>query len=80
MTNGIAVSLSDAYGRDYWHNGTACSGYSFKGEPTGHCLRAFKFGVGKLPAAFGWDSKTFDDFSPYYKLAVPERLVWWQDE
>lgn len=81
MTNGLAVHLRNAYGRDYWHNGTACSGYSFReGSTTEHCLRAFKFGMAGCPAGQGWDSRVFDEYSTFYKLAVPEQLVRWEDE
>lgn len=81
MTNGLAVHLRDAYGRDYWHNGTACSGYSFRGgSTTEHCLRTFKFGAVGCPAGYYWDSRSFDEYSKFHKLAVPEQLVWWEDE
>lgn len=81
MTNGLAVSRKDILGRDYWHNGTCCSGYSFRdGSTTEHCLKAFKFGVAGSAAMKGWDNKTFLEYSPTQVLVVPEQLVWWEDE
>lgn len=80
MSNGIAVGMTDYLTRDYWYNGTCCSGYSFRGNVTEHCLKAFKFGTAGFPAAFGWDEETFKLYSKSQKLAVPEQLVWWNDE
>lgn len=81
MTNGLVVSKYDILGRDYWHNGTCCSGWSFPdGSATEHCLKAFKFGVAGSAAMEGWDNRTFLEYSPTQVLAVPEQLVWWEDE
>lgn len=81
MTNGLVVSNCDILGRDYWHNDTCCSGYSFRsGSTTEHCLKAFKFGVAGSAAMEGWDNKTFLEYSPTQVLVVPEQLVWWDHE
>ena len=81
MTNGLVVSNYDILGRDYWYNGTCCSGYSFRdGSTTEHCLKAFKFGIEDNPAMRGWDTDTFLEYSPTQTLVVPEQLVWWKNE
>lgn len=80
MTNGIAVSRTNPVGIDYWKNKTCCSGYSGFPEKMGsvlrHCLENF------ILEGRDWENgeDNWDDWSPKYILAVPEQLVWWEDE
>jgi hypothetical protein len=78
MTNGIAIGLNDIVARDYWYNGTSCSGYSFKGKVTETCLKNF---LNRGYSGFSnWNTDMFEEYSPYYTLAVPEQLVWWGED
>ena len=78
MTNGIAVGRKDSVARDYWYNGTACSGYSFIGNTTEVCLRNF---LNKGNPGFShWDEEIFKKYSKGFTLAVPEQLIWWGEE
>ncbi len=78
MSNGIAVGKTDPLARDYWFKGTASSGYSFKGEVTRTLLNNF-LNKGK-PGYSYWGETLFKQYSKGYTLAIPEQLVWWQDE
>lgn len=77
MTNGIAISKHDALARDYWHNETCSSGYSSTLESTTLLvLRTF------ITEGMTWrmNRNIWDEYSPYYTLAVPEQLVWWGED
>ena len=78
MSNGIAISKNDILARDYWHKGTASSGYSFEGKVL-HTLLTNFLNQGK-PGYPDWRKDKFKKYSSEYTLAVPEQLVWWQDE
>ena len=81
MTNGIAVSLGNPVGRDYWINNTCCSGYSGYKDGMGsvlrHCLESF---ISEGKEWIDCDKECWEEWSPMYTLAVPEQLVWWEDE
>lgn len=72
FNNGLAVSKVDPLGRDYWHNGTSCSGYSFDGYVIGRVLNRF------IDYRHEWTKGRYLDYSPNQVLAVPEQLVWWE--
>lgn len=74
MTNGIAVGLED-HTRDIWFNGTCSSGYVFDGDVLSHVFKAFY-----EDGAESWSEDMFKDYAQEQKLAIPEQLVWWQDE
>lgn len=79
MTNGIAISRNDPLARDYWLHGTCCSGYSFtRGSVVRRLLEVF------IENGKTWDSigggELWKEYSSGYTLAVPEQLVWWEDE
>lgn len=78
MSNGIAISKNDILARDYWHKGTASSGYSFKGKVL-HTLLINFLKQGE-PGYSNWGKGLFDKYSSGYTLAVPEQLVWWKNE
>lgn len=78
MSNGIAISKNDILARDYWHKGTASSGYSFKGKVLQTLLTNF-LKQGEL-GYHNWGKDLFKEYSSGYTLAVPEQLVWWDDE
>lgn len=75
MSNGIAINKNDILARDYWHEGTASSGYSFKGKVL-HTLLTNFLKQGE-PGYSNWRKGLFKEFSSGYTLAVPEQLVWW---
>ena len=67
MTNGIAVKYKDG-SFDLWLNRTCTSGYL---PLDGALLRIFRYGT---------DPIYWEEYSPQFKIAVPEQLVWWEDE
>lgn len=76
MSNGLAVHRKDPYGRDYWYNSTCSSGYSFTHDSVLKTL--FKiFLEHKRWEHGGREREIWEDYSPQYTLAVPEKLVWW---
>ena len=76
MTNGIAVNKTQK-GFDYWHNGTAGSGWVNKWDrDLVVCLERF---VGPTRLV-DFTEDLMKEWGHGYKLAVPEQLVWWEDE
>lgn len=74
MTNGIAVSAytPSSWSFDYWKDKTCSSGYQHGTNSLG--LVFGDYFKGKLRAS------VWDEWSPRYKLAVPEQLVWWGED
>ena len=76
MTNGIAVNKKEI-GIDYWYNGTSGSGWTGRhGFCLENCLKRFVGPTGPRD----WSTSWMDEYGPHYTLAVPEKLVWWEDE
>lgn len=73
MSNGIAIHKNDPYGRDYWYNKTCSSGYSFTHDSV------LKTVLKNFLEHNSWEfggREIWDEYSPHYILAVPEKLVW----
>lgn len=74
MSNGIAICAyaPTKWSFDYWKDKTCTSGYQHGTNSFGLLFRDyFKRGLRE---------SAWDEWSPKYKLAVPEQLVWWDDE
>lgn len=74
MTNGIAVwnYSPTKWSFDYWQDKTCTSGYQHGNNSLGLLFKDYH--NLKLRGSI------WDEWSPKYKLAVPEQLVWWGEE
>lgn len=74
MINGITVGVHNVRGLgfDYWLDKKCTSGYQHGTNSLG--LVFGDYFKGKLRAS------VWDEWSPRYKLAVPEQLVWWGED
>lgn len=78
MTNGITVRAGiKSFEIDYWENGRCTSGYS-------HGSRSlelvFKTILNDRSFKADWGLEMFRKYAHRQTLAVPEQLVWWEDE
>jgi len=74
MTNGIAIwnYSPTKWSFDYWKDGTCTSGYQHSSNSFGLLFRDYFNG--------NLRESMWDEWSPRYKLAVPEQLVWWGED
>lgn len=78
MTNGITVQPDgeDLFYFDYWLNETCSSGFSRSEDRPALC---WLFTQLKDNRTF-WEARLYTKYKHDQTLAVPEQLVWWEDE
>lgn len=78
MTNGITIQPNDegAFYFDYWLNETCSSGFKYnKDSPA----LSWLFIQLKNNKTF-WETRLYNKYKNDQTLAVPEQLVWWEDD